>query len=481
MNKGLSAWQLTMMALGTVFGGSFFLGSAVSVRTAGPSIVISYLLAGALVYIILFSLSEMTVADPAPGSFRTFAQKAYGEGVGFVVGWVYWTGLVLAMSSEATAAAILLKTWLPGVSIAVAGSAIIIAVTLLNLLGADRLSKLESGLAVVKVFSIIGFILLAFGLVGGFVQGVPAIGISVLAAEPWFPEGIGGLAGSMLIVVLTFAGFEIIGLAASETRNPRRTVPQAIRYTVGSLVGLYLLAFLSLLLLIPTTALSEDESPLVAALARWGLSWAGGVMNVVLITAILSTMLAAMFGLGRMVRSLAAEGHAPSWIKDEGDIPRRGILFSGAGMLAGMTLGFILPKTVYLFLISSGGFSLLFAYIVILATHYKFRKAHGCPPTGHCQLPGYPYTSWLAIASCGAIIISMPLVPGQGAGLVAGLTLVILYTVAYLAQTRYFRKLDKSQQIVQPSSLLQPQFEIAEELQPERKIEEEKENKSPRS
>ncbi|MGL5514042.1 MAG: amino acid permease, partial [Sporomusa sp.] len=146
MDKGLSAWHLTMMALGTVIGGSFFLGSAVSTKTAGPSILIAYLLAGALVYVILFSLSEMTVADPAPGSFRTFAQRIYGEGVGFVVGWVYWTGLVLAMSSEAMAAAILLKVWLPGISIVLAGSAIIIAVTLLNLLGAEQLSKLESGL-----------------------------------------------------------------------------------------------------------------------------------------------------------------------------------------------------------------------------------------------------------------------------------------------------------------------------------------------
>ncbi|CUH96681.1 hypothetical protein P22_2771 [Propionispora sp. 2/2-37] len=476
MDKGLSAWQLTMMALGTVFGGSFFLGSAVTVKTAGPAIVLAYLLAGVLVYIILFSLSEMTVADPAPGSFRTFAQRIYGEGVGFVVGWVYWTGLVLAMSSEATAAAILLKTWLPGISIAIAGSAIIITVTLLNLLGAEHLSKLESGLAVVKVFSIIGFILLAFSLIGGFVQGVPAIGISVLAAEPWLPAGLGGLAGSMLIVVLTFAGFEIIGLAAPESSNPRRTVPRAIRYTVGALVGLYLLAFLSLLLLIPTTALSENESPLVAALARWGLTWAGTVMNVVLIIAILSTMLAAMFGLGRMVRSLATDGHAPLWIKDEGNIPRRGILFSGAGMLAGMTLGFVLPQTVYLFLISSGGFSLLFSYSVILATHYKFRKACGCPPAGQCQLPGYPYTSWLAIVSCGAVIVSMPLVPGQGAGLLAGLILVALYTAVFFVRTR-LGKTAKAQQNMQASAVLRPQFEMAEELQP--KTGEDNEHKGP--
>jgi AAT family amino acid transporter len=465
MHKGLSAWQLTMMALGTVFGGSFFLGSAVSVKTAGPAILLCYLMAGALVYIILTSLSEMTVADPVPGSFRTYAEQAYGAGIGFVVGWVYWTGLVLAMSSEATAAAILLKTWFPDISIAAAGSGIIVVVTLLNLLGADHLTKLESALAVVKVLAIIGFIALGFSLAFGLAPTAQSIGVSILAAESWFPGGISGVAGSMLIVVLTFAGFEIIGLAASEADNPAFTVPKAIRYTVVSLVGLYLLAFMSLLLLIPTAVLSEQESPLVAALSRWGLTWAGTVMNVVLITAILSTMLAAMFGLGRMVRSLADEGHAPSWINDKENIPRRGILFSGAGMLLGMSLGFLLPRGVYLFLISSGGFSLLFAYIIIEATHLKFRKSHGCPPSGHCQLPGYPYTSWLAIISCGAVILSMPLVPGQGGGLIAGMALVVFYTAVYFMKTHFFHRADKV------SPLLKTQFEISSELQPECKLE----------
>ncbi len=110
---GLSAWGLAMMALGTVIGGSFFLGSSIVIKAAGPAIILSYVLGGALVYLILFSLSEMTVADPAPGSFRSFAEKAFGSGVGFVTGWVYWTGMILAMSSEALAVSVFLRIWFP--------------------------------------------------------------------------------------------------------------------------------------------------------------------------------------------------------------------------------------------------------------------------------------------------------------------------------------------------------------------------------
>jgi L-asparagine transporter-like permease len=199
--KGLGAWQLTMMALGTVIGGSFFLGSSIAIHAAGPSILIAFIFSGALVYFILFALSEMTVANSDSGSFRTFAAQAFGKGLGFVVGWVYWTGMVLAMSSEATAVSILVRTWIPGIPIAVWGSVVIICVTLLNLLGADKLSRLESYLAAVKLFAVVSFILVALLLIIGLFPGARAIGIGELTRERFLPNGFTGLAGSMLIVM----------------------------------------------------------------------------------------------------------------------------------------------------------------------------------------------------------------------------------------------------------------------------------------
>lgn len=291
-DNGLSAWQLTMMALGTVIGGSFFLGSSVAIHAAGPSVLISFILGGVLVYFILYALSEMTVANPDAGSFRTFASQSFGQGTGFVVGWVYWTGMVLAMSSEATAVSILVRDFFPKISISLLGSSIIIGVTLLNLLGADKLSKLESGLAAVKLLAIVSFIIIAVLLIVGLFPGKSAVGAGELVREPQMTGGIKSIAGSMLIVMFSYAGFEIIGLAASETANPKETVPKAIRNTVFCLVGFYILAVAALLPLIPTADINDNSSPFVAALNRRGIGWAGTVINVVLITAILSTMLA---------------------------------------------------------------------------------------------------------------------------------------------------------------------------------------------
>lgn len=436
--KGLSAFQLCMLSLGTVIGGSFFLGSSIAIRAAGPSIIVGFVIAGIMTYIILSALSEMTVANPHPGSFRTYAAQAYGPFFGFLVGWVYWNGLVLAMSSEATAASLFIKGWFPSLSLPLLSIGIVAAITLLNLMGAHIVSKLESTLAGVKLLAIVVFIVLAAALILGLLPERAPVGMGAVGDAVFLPQGIAGLAGSMLIVVFCYAGFEVIGLAASEARDPHKSVPRAINATVFTLVGLYIAVIALMLPLISTGSLSANVSPMVAALTFQGMGVAAGAVNVVLVTAILSTMLAATFGLGRMLRSLADNGDAPSFLKDRGDVPLRGILFSGIAMLMGVSLAYLLPDKIYIFLISSGGFSLLFAYLVIMLTHLKYRQLFGCPPRGNCQLIGYPYTTWVGIISLAVVITTMPLIPGQGSGLFAGLVLVGIYSLAYMA-SRLFK------------------------------------------
>lgn len=444
--SGLTAWQLTMLALGTVIGGSFFLGSAVAIRATGPSIILSYIVCGAMVYFILFAISEMTVSSPesCAGSFRTFASKYIGDGTGFVVGWVYWTGMVIAMSSEAAAVSLLVKTWFPSVSISILGTGIIIGVTLLNLLGANQLSRLESVLAAIKVFAILAFIVIGVIISLGIFQNFNAVGTGVFKSEPFFAGGIKSLAGSMLIVLFTYAGFEIIGLAASETKDKHNTIPKAIHMTVFALVGLYLLCITTLIFLVPTANLSEEVSPLVTALNNYNIVWASTAMNVILISAILSTMVAAMFGIGRMLRSLVEGGLGPKFLKDKTDVPYRGILFSGFSMLVSLFIGLLFPR-VYLFLISAGGFAILFTYIVLMVTHIRFRKVNG-KPEGKCRLCGFPYSSLLTLLGLIIAMFSMPFIEGQAAGFFAGILLVVFFTICYgivkIFNTRKVHKLN---------------------------------------
>jgi L-asparagine transporter-like permease len=436
IKKGITTWDLVMLALGTVIGGSFFLGSSVAINAAGPSIIIAYLFGAVLVYYILYAMSELTVANPDYGGFRTFAAKAFGPRTGFVVGWIYWTGMALGMSSEATAAAILLRQWLPNLSISLTGAGIIVLATLLNLLGAVRLSKLESGLSGIKILTVVSFIVIAILLIFGTITGRAPVGLGALKREPFLAGGIGGLLGSLLIVMFSYCGFEVIAFAASEVKDPNKTIPRAIRYTVLSLVALFMLYITVLLPLIPTAALNESKSAIAASLALHGIGWFGTVINVVVISAILSTMIATMFALGRMMRSLADEGQAPSWLKEKTDVPLRGIIVTGIAMLVSLFFGLLFPS-VYLFLLSSGGFAILVTYAVIMASHLRLRKKHGCPPEGKCQRRGYPDTSIFALVSLIVAIFSVPFVRGQTSGLLAGLTLVAFFELAYTVLDRY--------------------------------------------
>jgi L-asparagine transporter-like permease len=460
--KGITAGHLTMLALGTVIGGSFFLGSSVAINAAGPSIIISYIFGGVLVFYILYAMSELTVANPGYGGFRTFAAKAFGERTGFVVGWIYWVGMALGMSSEAAAASILIRQWLPNVSIAFLGSVIIILVTLLNLLGAVKLSKLESGLASIKVFTVISFIVIAMLLIVGFLTGKPPVGLGAITQESFAPGGLGGLLGSMLIVMFSYSGFEVIAFAASEVKEPNKTIPRAIRYTVLSLVSLFILYVVFLLPLIPTAALNENTSAIVASLGRYGIAWAGTIITVVVISAIISTMLATIFGLGRMMRALADEGQAPRWLKEKTDVPFRGIIATGVGMLAALGMGLLFPR-VYLFLLSSGGFAILFAYASIMASHIRLRKKYGCPPDGKCQLRGFPYTSGFVLVSLIVAIFSMPFVKGQASGLIVGLSFVVFFEI-YYSFLKFFRSRNKDRFILPQVKNPNLAAEFSEEL-----------------
>lgn len=422
-----------MMALGTAVGGSFFLGTGIAVHSAGPAVLVAFALGGALTFLILRARSELTVTLPAHGSFREYAERAFGPGAGFVVGWVYWTGMVLTLASEATAIALFLRLWLPALPIWAISAAVVVVTAALNLLDPHRFAAVENAMAGIKLLAIAAFIVVGLALIVGLVPGRPPVGLGALAGAPLAPGGIGAVLGSMLLVMFAYAGFEVLGLAAPDARDPARTVPRAIALTTLGFLVLYLGAYGVLLFLLPPAEASARVSPLVAALRRHGLVWAGNALNLIVMTAAFSTMLAGTYGVGRMLYSLAEEGQAPALFRrlGRGDVPRLAILASSAVALLGSVLGFVLPEYVYQFLISAGGYALLLAYLAILASQLRLRRRLGCGPAG-CQMPWYPYSTWAAIAALVVILLSMPLIPGQGAGLWAGLAFTAAFAGLYL-------------------------------------------------
>ncbi|WP_419095290.1 amino acid permease [Ureibacillus endophyticus] len=111
----LKWWQLSLIGVGCTIGTGYFLGSGIGISKTGPSIVISFILAGITAMIVSEALGKMFVQDPQKGSFRSYTKKAFGRWAGFSSGWVYWFSEMLISGSQLTALSILTRFWFPNV------------------------------------------------------------------------------------------------------------------------------------------------------------------------------------------------------------------------------------------------------------------------------------------------------------------------------------------------------------------------------
>lgn len=413
----LGTWALVTLALGDAIGAGFFLAAGIAIGAAGPGVLVAYALSGLLAWLVLRALAELTAFRTVPGSFRVYAEKAFGPMAGFCTGWVYWTAVTLALASEVTATALYLQLWLPaplwllslGAGAAVVG---------MNFLSVGSFGRLEGWLTGVKVAALAAFILIGLALLAGLWPGRPPLGAGALAIRPFFPAGAGGVAGAMLMAVFGYAGVECLGLAVGEAEDPRRTVPRAITLTLALLLVLYLGSVGVLAALLPAAAVPPGESPFVAALAAHGIPRAGALMNVVLVVAAFSAMNSALYAGSRMLWSMAREGQAPSALArcNAAGLPAGALGFTAGALGLAVLLAYLIPERAYLYVTSAGGFAVVLVWLMILASHAKWRRRPG---------------SWAGILLGLGTLATAPAVPGQWVGLAGGLALAAASAAAY--------------------------------------------------
>src|ERR1700758_4566030 len=112
--RQLSTRQMAMIAIGGAIGTGLFLGSSLAVRTAGPAVIVSFLLGAGIALLLMGALSEMAVAHPTAGSFGVYAEIYVSPWAGFAVRYTYWAVQSIAIGGEATAVAIYCQWWFPG-------------------------------------------------------------------------------------------------------------------------------------------------------------------------------------------------------------------------------------------------------------------------------------------------------------------------------------------------------------------------------
>jgi AAT family amino acid transporter len=383
LQRRLTSRQLTMIAIGSAIGVGLFLGSTVTIGLAGPAVIVTYVIGAAIALIMGYALAEMAVVHPLAGSFGVYAERYLSPWFGFVVRATYGFIQILAIGAEVTAVAIYFSFWFPGAPQWVWVAVVSIGLAAVNTTPVNRFGEFEYWFALIKVVAILAFIAAGLALIVGLGRG-PAVGLSNLVNGPggFLPHGWRGVWLALTLVITSYMGVEVIAVTAGEAKHPDTSIPRAMKTMVLRLIIFYVLAITVMLMMTPWNQLAEGGrgitgSPFVRAFASAGIPYAAGVMNLVVISAALSSANSNLYLTTRMLFSLSRSGYAPGWLSSVTGtgVPLRAVGVSGAGMAVAILLAIYAPGQAFLALFGTAVAGMLFIWIVILITYLRFRAA----------------------------------------------------------------------------------------------------------
>lgn len=399
LKRGIKGWQVAFIGLGGVIGSCYFLGIGLMIGDMGPAVFLAFAVVGLIVYGLMIAYAELLVNLPRQGSFIAYTNEFLGPTMSTGMGWAFWFNWVCYVPSEAIAVATALQVLSGSTSVtAYVAFAIgaLAALTVINLAAVDIFAKIESGLAITKVCVIILFVLVAFGIWVGlwgseeFLGGSINFGDGLALSEALFPNGVGIVLTSMVIVLVTFQGTEIVGLAAAESQNPDESVPKACKSVTYRIVGLYLVPIFFLILIMPWQMGSDAEPAFATAMRMYDMGPFAVIMTAVVLVAAFSCANTGFYGTVRAMYGLSIEGLAPKFLSrlNKNGNPKNSVFFTLAFMWVVLILGLVSELTgamenLYGNLLSMSGFTGTLAWLGIIASQILFRKklkANGYDP-----------------------------------------------------------------------------------------------------
>ncbi len=439
LRRRLTQRQLSMLAIGGAIGVGLFLGSSVTIRLAGPGVIVSYLLGAVIALIIAYALVEMAVVHPVAGSFGVYAQTYLSPWAGFTVRATYGLVQIIAIGAEVTAVAIYFAFWFPSIPQWIWVVGVSIGLVALNALQVARFGEFEYWFAFIKVLTILVFIVVGLGLILGLGPRL-AIGLSNLTAHGGFlPYGWRGVWLALTLALTSYMGVEIIAVSAGEAERPEESIPRAMRTIVFRLILFYVLAITVMLAMTPWnhsgTGAGITGSPFVSAFTAVGIPYGASIMNLVVITAALSSSNTDLYLSTRMLFSLSRGRYAPEWLGrlSENGVPRHALAVSTGGMVAAILLAIYAPAKAFLMLYGVAVAGMFFVWIIILLTHLAFRRA--LAPERIARLPMrlrfFPYSTCLGIAALLGIAVSTFYVQGLQYSVPAFAPILLLISLAY--------------------------------------------------
>ena len=428
-----------MIGLGCTIGTGLFLGSAISVKLAGPAVILSFGIGALIALPVMWALAEMAVEHPAAGSFGLYAEMFLHPWAGFVARYTYWLCLVMIIGSEVVAAAIYCEFWFPHAPawLWIAGFSVLMVI--INTLSVENFGSIEYWFAMIKVITIVAFLILGAMLLFGI--GFPRIGLSNFTAHGGFiPNGWRGVGLGVVMAIFSFLGLEIVGVTAGEAADPKTAVPRALRRTLGYLALFYLGGLALVVGIVPWTEIGLGQSPFVRVFERVGIPAASHVMNFVVLSAALSSALCNLYFTARMLFSLSRSGFAPAGLGklSKKGMPVAAVLASSIGMVLAMVLSQMFKETAFIFLIGVAFFGGPFIWLMTLATHIAFRRRMAQENRAIVKIaPLGIWSSVVGIFALLAVLGSTWWMPDFHVALLAGPPWLVFLTVCYFIWRKF--------------------------------------------
>lgn len=404
LERKLKARHIEMIALGGTIGVGLFMGSASTIETAGPSVLLCYMIAGLIMFLIMRTMGEMLYLEPVTGSFASYAYKYISPYMGYITAWCYWIFWTLTVLAEITAVGIYMTYWFPDLPTWISALGALILIGLANLASVRYYGEAEFWFSLIKVSTIVVMLIIGVAMI---VFGIGNEGIPVGFSNLWshggfFPHGIGGMLSALCIVSAAFLGVEMIGLTAGEAEHPQETLMRAIKNIVWRILIFYVGAILVILSLYPWNEVGLMGSPFVLTFSRIGITVAAGIINFVVLTAAMSGCNSGIYGCARMLYTLAQHKQAPQWFGklSKSGVPKNGIYFTIAILLVGVLLNYLIPDPkLFVYIYSASVFPAMVSWFVLSFSQFRFRKAWGKEAIAKHPFKSilFPYGNYLCI------------------------------------------------------------------------------------
>ncbi|WP_411675453.1 amino acid permease [Bacillus sp. S3] len=418
LKAGLKQRHLTMISLSGVIGAGLFVGSGIIISKTGPGAILSYVIAGLIVVLVMRMLGEMATVNPNTGSFAVYAGDGIGPWAGYTTGWLYWFFWVIVIALEAVAGAAIIHEWLPSIPVWMISLALIVLLQLTNIFSVKSFGEFEYWFSIIKIGSIILFLILGLAVILGFVPGIKPPGVSNLTNFGGFiPNGVGSVIVGIAIVFHAFVGVEIPAIAAGETSDPVSSVKKALNSVVWRILIFYIGSIAVVVTLLPWNSGTLLKSPFVSVLELIGIPSAAVFMNIVVLTALLSCLNSGLYTSSRMLFSLSQKGDAPNIFSklSKNGVPVFAVIGSTLFAFISTIFSYVSPDKIFFFLVNSSGGVGILVYLAIAVSHLRLRnrieKAN--PGIFKVKMWFFPYLTYATIAAMISVLILMAFIESQ--------------------------------------------------------------------